>query len=159
MPLNKKRYNRQKVNKRILAIHSAIADKLIRQPDLISKVWHCLEKRTEQNLLRYSDKLVWQDLLPLLDQDPQRMKKWKRCAEKRFLSVFWLKKKDSQYSTLTRRVLKKLQIKCWTRTSSDRQLKRPFPIPDQHWVLGHTAFGMLVPNHHHWFDTRHQYIQ
>jgi hypothetical protein len=74
MPLNKKRYNRQKVNKRILAIHSAIADKLIRHPDLISKVWHCLEKRTEQNLLRYRDKLVWQDLLPLLDQDPELFK-------------------------------------------------------------------------------------
>ena len=74
MPLNKKRFARQKVNRRILAIHSAIADKLIVEPALIDNAKACLQRRREQQLISYGAFIVWQDLLPLLNSNPALFK-------------------------------------------------------------------------------------
>lgn len=74
MPTQRKRYTRQKVSKRILAIHAAIADKIIAEPSLIVLAEKTLATRYQQKQIRYGSYIVWQSLLPLIHDNPELFK-------------------------------------------------------------------------------------
>ncbi|MBU3022484.1 hypothetical protein [Aestuariibacter sp. A3R04] len=60
-----KRQKNNLIDDRILAIHRAIAKKVIAQPLFIMQAKKVLEKRYEQKLIRYGSYLLWQSLLEL----------------------------------------------------------------------------------------------
>lgn len=55
------------IDNRILAIHRAIAEKVVSDPNFISQAKDVLETRYEQKLIRYGSYLLWHSLLELKD--------------------------------------------------------------------------------------------
>lgn len=57
----------------ILRLHSAMADKLLAQPELVSQVLQTLEQRYHAGLLRHSSYIHWYSILDCITQ-PQLFK-------------------------------------------------------------------------------------
>ena len=78
----------ENIDRQILAIHSAIADKLISQPELIEQVKMQLEQRKELGRLSYSQYITWYSILELIGapdrfktavlEDTPKMRKFRR---------------------------------------------------------------------------------
>ena len=80
--------NNEAVDKQILALHKAMADKLLAEPELKQQVLHTLEMRYNAGQLRHSAYIHWFSLLDQLNQpevflsellsDSERMRKLRR---------------------------------------------------------------------------------
>jgi len=75
MPIDKRLFRQQRRNRRVLALHVAMVDKLIQQPELLGPIEARLEARYAAKLMRYGSYIVWKSLLPLLRSDPALFKK------------------------------------------------------------------------------------
>lgn len=86
-----KRYataNNDAVDKQILALHKAMADKLLAEPTLRQQILHTLEMRYQSGQLRYSAYIHWFSILDQLNHpevflaellsDSERMRKLRR---------------------------------------------------------------------------------
>lgn len=72
----------------ILRLHSAMAEKLLAEPALISNVRHTIEQRYTAGLLRHSAYIQWHSILDCIDQpelfkaalldNGERMRKYRR---------------------------------------------------------------------------------
>ena len=60
-----KKQKNNDIDNRILAIHRAIAKKVVDHPHFISRAKDVLEARYEQKLIRYGSYLLWHSLLEL----------------------------------------------------------------------------------------------
>ncbi len=52
----------------ILRLHSAMADKLLAQPELVKQVWQTLEQRYQAGLLRHSSYIHWYSILDCVNE-------------------------------------------------------------------------------------------
>ena len=52
----------------ILRLHSAMADKLLAQPELVTQVLQTLEQRYQAGLLRHSSYIHWYSILDCINQ-------------------------------------------------------------------------------------------
>lgn len=64
----------ENIDRQILVIHNAIADKLISNPDLVEQVKIQLEHRKKLGRLNYSQYITWCCILELIDS-PDRLRK------------------------------------------------------------------------------------
>lgn len=55
------------IDKQITVIHQAIADKLLREPELIKEVQARLDKKREEGTLGYGAYITWTSILELYD--------------------------------------------------------------------------------------------
>lgn len=55
------------IDKQVLAIHQAMAKKLIEQPQLVEKAKHTLEQRKQAGKLTYSAYITWLSILDFVD--------------------------------------------------------------------------------------------
>ncbi|MBU1310564.1 MAG: hypothetical protein KKE30_13665 [Gammaproteobacteria bacterium] len=72
----------------ILRLHSAMADKLLAQPELVTQVLQTLEQRYQAGLLRHSGYIHWYSILDCINEpklfrsalldDSERMRKLRR---------------------------------------------------------------------------------
>lgn len=56
------------IDRRVLFLHSVIADKVLAEPAWFAHAEHALEARYKQKLLRYGSYLLWHSVLELKDQ-------------------------------------------------------------------------------------------
>ena len=63
----------ENIDRQIWVLHQAMADKLIRHPELLAKVNGKIETRYQQGKLRHGGYLTWLSILELFDQ-PARFK-------------------------------------------------------------------------------------
>lgn len=61
----------ENIDRQILVLHKAIAEKLIRQPELLAQVQHKLAERLELGQISYGGYIHWQSVLELYHQPEQ----------------------------------------------------------------------------------------
>jgi len=61
----------ENIDRQILVLHRAMAEKLLRQPDLLPQVQHKLTERLEQGQISYGAYIHWQSVLELYHQPEQ----------------------------------------------------------------------------------------
>ncbi|TKB47539.1 hypothetical protein [Thalassotalea mangrovi] len=55
------------IDRQVLAIHRAIAEKMLRQPELVAQVRQTILKRQEQGRIRYGEYITWDSILDIID--------------------------------------------------------------------------------------------
>lgn len=55
------------IDRQVLAIHAAIADKMLRHPELVPQVRETLEQRREVGRIGYGEYITWDSILDIID--------------------------------------------------------------------------------------------
>ncbi|GGW75175.1 hypothetical protein [Alteromonas halophila] len=66
-----KRQRQADIDQRILRLHTAMADKLLRNPKMLAPVYEVLEQRYQQGMMRYGSYLLWHGILESYNQPEQ----------------------------------------------------------------------------------------
>lgn len=69
-----KKHREQDIDNRILAIHQAIADKVMAAPHYLHQARTTLEKRYAEGLMRYGSYLLWDSILLHAEHSPTDFK-------------------------------------------------------------------------------------